>query len=88
LRLIFLSDIPQKKDCFFAYLPVEPKHSMRKDNEARKNMKMPSSRLNWFIFIASTSVLFDKTFVNSLVVSSGNPSGKKILKHLKRNYIF
>ena len=56
---------------------------MRKDNEARKSMKMPSSRVNWFIFIASTSVLFDKTFVNSLVVSSGSPSGKKILKHLK-----
>ena len=33
-------------------------------------------RLSWFLFVASAiSMLFDKTFVNSIIVSSGNPQG-------------
>ena len=33
-------------------------------------------RLSWFLFVASAiSMHFDKTFVNSIIVSSGNPQG-------------
>ena len=57
-------------------------HLLRWENEARttSNMKMyhptDAPRLSWFLFVASAiSMFFDKTFVNSIIVSSGNPQG-------------
>ena len=33
--------------------------------------------LNWFVLIASTAVIFNKSCVNSTVIASRNPSGKQ-----------